>query len=169
VLFFLRRRMKNHIRPAMIARPTTPPTTPPAIAPVLDEEDPEELPDSLLEDPPVPLAVVVTVTVPPAPADDPVDVVFVVTALGIDEVVEGVVVVVIPLVVAADVVVVGALYVRARSSLKPLEPQQPRLVYLNTQLVDTTGSRRDSLKQGELTPISVNDHVTQYGSEDCSL
>jgi hypothetical protein len=68
--------MKNHIRPAMIARPTTPPTTPPAIAPVLDEEDPEELPDSLLENPPVLLAV------PPPPADDPIDVVIVVTAPG---------------------------------------------------------------------------------------
>ena len=79
--FFLRQRMKNHIRPAMIARPTTPPTTPPAIAPVLDEEGPEELPGSLLENPPVPLAVVMTVTVPP-PADDPVDAAFVVTAPG---------------------------------------------------------------------------------------
>ena len=167
MLFFLRRRMKNHIRPAMIARPTTPPTTPPAIAPVLDEEDPEELPGSLLEDPPVPLAVVVTVTVPLPPPDDPVDAVFVVTTPGIDEVVEGVVGVVTPLDVVTDVVVVvGALYVRARSSVKPLEPQQPRLVYLNTQLVDTTASRRDPLKQGELTPMSVNDHVTQYGSED---
>ena len=167
--FFLRLRMKNHIRPAMMARPATPPTTPPAIAPVLDEEDPEELPGALLENPPVPLAVVMTVTVVPPPADDPIDAVFVVTAPGIDEVVEGVVVVVIPLVVVTDVVAAGALYVRARSPVKPLESQQPRLVYLNTQLVDTTASRRDPLKQGELTPMSVNDHVTQYGSEDCSL
>lgn len=80
--FFLRLRMKNHIRPAMIARPTAPPTAPPAIAPVLDEEDPEELPDSLLENTPVPLAVVMMVTVSPPPADDPVDAVFVVTAPG---------------------------------------------------------------------------------------
>jgi len=77
------------------------------------------------------------------------------------EVVEGV--------VAVSSVVVGALYVTARSSVKPLESQQPRLVYLNTQLVDTTASQRDPLKQGELTPMSVNDHVTQYGIEDCSL
>jgi hypothetical protein len=82
VPFFLRRRMKNHIRPAMIAKPTTPPTIPPATAPVLDEEDPRELPDSLLEDPLVPLAVVMTVTVPPPPADDPVNAVFVDTAPG---------------------------------------------------------------------------------------
>jgi hypothetical protein len=216
VPFFLRRRMKNHIRPAMIARPTTPPTTPPAIAPVLDEEDPEELPGSLLENPPViapvldeedpeelpgsllenppvPLAVVMTVTVPPPPADDPADAVFVVTtpgtlALSADdmlvvalgegvpegdvpgineivemtgggaglvegEVVEGVVVVVISIVVGTDVVtvtlgavevsavVVGASYVTARYWVKPLNSSQPRLVYLNTQLVDTTASR----------------------------
>lgn len=85
--------------------------------------------------------------------------------------------VVISLVVDTDVVtivlglvvVVGASYVTARYWVKPLNSLQPRLVYLNAQLVDTTASRRDPLKQGELTPMSVNDHVTQYGSEDCSL
>src|SRR5271155_5099261 len=71
--------MKNHIRPAMIARPTAPPAAPPAIAPVSDEEDDEEL---LLENPAVPLVVAMTVAVPPPPANDPVDAVFVVTAPG---------------------------------------------------------------------------------------